>query len=142
MLEIGHGRATLESPFAGVGNTAIGDQSRDQPRGGHIEGWIESITPIRRQLHLSELTSGRARKHPTLNRCHLSSGPGLDGDFSDTIIKGPINGGSGQRHVEGHMVVVRSEGFQISADLVAHIATAGGAVGATITASTSPCCIR
>ena len=42
----------------------------------------------------------------------------------------PVDGGAGQRHIEGHVVVLRRQRLQIGADLVGDIAIGGDAVGA------------
>ena len=61
---------------------------------------------------------------------HLPLGAGLDRDLGHAVVDGPVDRGGGQGHVEGHVVVEGGEGLEVGADLVAHIAAAGGAVGA------------
>ena len=61
---------------------------------------------------------------------HLCGAAGLDRDLGHPIANRPVDRGGGQGHIKGHVVVVGGQGFEIGADLVAHIAAAGGAVGA------------
>jgi hypothetical protein len=61
---------------------------------------------------------------------HLLSAAGLDRDLGHAIANRPVDRGSGQGHIKGHAVVVGGQGLEVGADLVAHIAAAGGAIGA------------
>ena len=61
---------------------------------------------------------------------HLGGVALLDGNLGHAVAHLPVEGGRGQRHVEGHAVVVRGQRLEIGADLVGHVAGVGRAVGA------------
>ena len=61
---------------------------------------------------------------------HLLGAAGLDRDLGHAIANRPVDRGGGQGHIKGHAVVVGRKGLEVGADLVAHIAAAGGAIGA------------
>jgi len=73
---------------------------------------------------------------------HLVGAALLDRNLPDPVIDAEIDGRRRQRHVERQAVVIGGERLEIGADLVTDIAIGGHPVGATITRSTIPCCIR
>ena len=60
----------------------------------------------------------------------LAAGALLDGDLGEAVAQAPVDGGRGERHIEGHAIVMGGQRLQICADLIGDIAGGGGAVGA------------
>ncbi len=65
---------------------------------------------------------------PALHLGYLARIALLDGNLH-AVAQLPVDGAGGQGDVERHLIIVRSQRFQVSADLVADITVTGGAVG-------------
>ena len=104
----------------------FGDEAGDEAGGGDVEGVVSSGRCFRDEADAVQGAGGVGAIHPD----EFVGGAGFDGDLSEAVREGPVEGGGGEGDVEGEVVVASGEGFEVGADFVGDIAGAGDAVGA------------
>ena len=104
----------------------FGDEGGDEAGGGDVEGVVGGGRCFGDEADAVQGAGGIGAVHPD----ELVGGAGFDGDLSEAVRKGPVEGGGGEGNVEGEVVVASGEGFEVGADFVGDIAGAGDAVGA------------
>ena len=111
--------------FSCPADAALGDETGHQAGGRHVEGIVDCRTALRWHQHAAEDAVRAA-----LNIADFIRVAFLHGYLFESVTQLPVESARGEGHVEGHPVVAGRQGLEIGADLVGHVAGAGGAVGA------------
>src|SRR5215468_4275997 len=113
-----------EAVAGGWRHPALGDETGDQACRRHVETEIGGGASVGSDLHRGD----RAVRKLAAHELHLVAAALLDGNGA-AILDAPVDGGEGERHEEGNVIVPRGERLQIGADLVGDVAGRRGAVG-------------
>ena len=103
----------------------LGDEAGDQARGGDVEAEVARPRPLGHHAAPAPapLAPSPRRTAPRPRRAPRSG-------WRRRRASGEVDGGGGERHVEGDAVVVRRQRLQVGADLVGRVAVGGHPVGA------------
>src|SRR6476620_5904018 len=106
-------------------NPALRNETAHQSRRRDVESIIRHRRAVRYDAHRFNATVGGAARHGRYLLCRAL----FDRNSAKPLSNGEIDAGGGETDVERHPVVLGSQCFEISADLVADVAVRGHPVG-------------